>query len=67
MAISERDRKRRFRERVRSRFNGTKERRRRLAAEATQKAERELRRLNEYDAVLNGLAEQPDGPRVKTL
>jgi hypothetical protein len=67
LAISERDRKRRFRERVRSRFDGTRELRRVLAAQATQKAERELRRLNEYDAVLNGLAEQPDGPRVKTL
>jgi hypothetical protein len=67
LAIAERDRKHRFWVRVRSRFNGTKELRNRLAAEATQKAQRELRRLNEYDAVLDGLAGQPDGPRVKSL
>lgn len=66
-AVSERDRKRRFWARVRSRFNGTAERRRVLAAQATQEAQRQLRRLNEYDAVLAGLAEQPEGPRVKTL
>jgi hypothetical protein len=67
IAVAERDRKRRFFERVRSKFDGTKELRRRLAAEATQKAERELRRLSEYDVVLDGLAGRPDGPRVKGL
>jgi hypothetical protein len=66
-AISERDKKRRFWARVRSRLNGTAERRRVLAAQETQEAQRQLRRLNEYDAVLAGLAEQPEGPRVKTL
>lgn len=66
-AVAERDRKRRFWERVRSRFNGTAELRRTLAAQASQEAQRQLRRLNEYDAVLVGLAEQPEGARVKTL
>lgn len=66
-AVSDRDRRRRFWEWVCDSFAGSRERRRRLAAEATRRAAHELARLDEYDEVLVGLAEQPAGLRVKSL